>query len=236
MPRRVVPILPAPLASSRSASRSRWNGRISAQLSAMRSVSGVATTPCSPSRSISALQRPGIEHDAVADHRRRAADDARGQQRQLVDLVADDQRVAGIVPALEAHDHVGALGEPVDDLALALVAPLRADHRYVGHDMILACRANPRDLRRTRRAGGSTRMRGAPSGPAQRMSIVQRGPRHRSRDACQLRLGRVAAVQRRDGDPACGAHRAPRLRAGVPSGRNSRRRSRRSPAPSSASA
>ena len=54
-------------------------------------------------------------------------DDAGREQRQLVGLVADDQRVAGIVAALEAHDHVGAAGEPVDDLALALVAPLRAD-------------------------------------------------------------------------------------------------------------
>ena len=36
-------------------------------------------------------------------------DDARRQQRQLVGLLADDERVAGIVAALEAHDDVGAL-------------------------------------------------------------------------------------------------------------------------------
>ncbi len=58
---------------------------------------------------------------------------ARGQQRQLVGVAVDDQRVAGIVAALEAHDDVGALGQPVDDLALALVAPLGADHDDVGH-------------------------------------------------------------------------------------------------------
>jgi hypothetical protein len=46
MPRRVVPILPAPEASSRSASRSRWIGRISGQVSAIISTSGVMTTPC----------------------------------------------------------------------------------------------------------------------------------------------------------------------------------------------
>ncbi|MNC87362.1 hypothetical protein D3C83_30830 [compost metagenome] len=40
---------------------------------------------------------------------------------------ADHQRVAGVVPALEAHHALRAVGEPVDDLALALVAPLRAD-------------------------------------------------------------------------------------------------------------
>ncbi len=65
------------------------------------------------------------------------AHDARGQQRQLVDDTADDQRMAGIVAALEAHDHVGALAEPIDDLALALVAPLRADYRDISHDVPL---------------------------------------------------------------------------------------------------
>ena len=35
--------------------------------------------------------------------------------------------MAGVVTALEPDDGVGAAGEPVDDLALALVAPLRAD-------------------------------------------------------------------------------------------------------------
>ena len=79
------------------------------------------------------LQRPRIEHHAVADHRRRAADDARWQQRQLVGLVADDERMAGVVAALEAHDHVGAARQPVDDLALAFVAPLGADDGDVSH-------------------------------------------------------------------------------------------------------
>ena len=59
MPRRVVPILPAPLASSRSESRSRWNGRISAQLSAIISVSGLIDTPCAVSFSTSALSAQG---------------------------------------------------------------------------------------------------------------------------------------------------------------------------------
>jgi hypothetical protein len=35
--------------------------------------------------------------------------------------------VAGIVAALEAHDQIGAAAQPVDDLALALIAPLAAD-------------------------------------------------------------------------------------------------------------
>ncbi len=79
-------------------------------------------------------QRPGVEDDAVADDAELAgADDAGRQERQLVDGAVDDQRVAGIVAALKARDHVGALAQPVDDLALALVAPLRADDHHVAH-------------------------------------------------------------------------------------------------------
>ena len=40
---------------------------------------------------------------------------------------ADDERVAGVVAALEPYDSRRALGQPVDDLALAFVPPLRAD-------------------------------------------------------------------------------------------------------------
>ena len=79
-------------------------------------------------------QRMRIEHDAVADDRELVrAHDAGGQKRQLVDRAADDERVAGIVPALEPHDHVGLLGQPVDDLALALVAPLGAHDNHIRH-------------------------------------------------------------------------------------------------------
>ena len=49
-----------------------------------------------------------IEDDAVADHGELARPhDAGGQERQLVGLAADDEGMAGIVAALEAHDHVG---------------------------------------------------------------------------------------------------------------------------------
>jgi len=42
--------------------------------------------------------------------------------------------VAGIMAALEADDDVSLLGQPIDDLALALVAPLGADHDNVCHE------------------------------------------------------------------------------------------------------
>src|SRR3546814_2013332 len=37
----------------------------------------------------------------------------------------------GVVPALKTHDAIGALGQPIDDLAFALIAPLGADNCYV---------------------------------------------------------------------------------------------------------
>ncbi len=75
-----------------------------------------------------------IDHHAVADHRSfEGRKHARRQQRQLVGDAVDDQRVAGIVAALEAHDDVGLLRQPVDDLALPLVAPLGADDDDIGH-------------------------------------------------------------------------------------------------------
>ena len=79
-------------------------------------------------------QRPGIDHHAVADHRQLAlAHHAGRQQRQLIGGAVDHQRVAGIVAALEAHHDIGALRQPIDDLALAFVTPLGADDHDIGH-------------------------------------------------------------------------------------------------------
>jgi hypothetical protein len=41
--------------------------------------------------------------------------------------------MAGIMAALEAHDHVRTLGKPIDNFAFAFVTPLRTDHDYVRH-------------------------------------------------------------------------------------------------------
>jgi hypothetical protein len=35
------------------------------------------------------------------------------------------------VPALEAHYSLGVIRQPIDDLALAFVTPLGADHHYI---------------------------------------------------------------------------------------------------------
>jgi hypothetical protein len=77
-------------------------------------------------------QRIGREDDAVADVAGDAvAQDARGHEVQHGLLAADDQRVAGVVAALETHHAPGVVGQPIDDLAFALVAPLGADDNDV---------------------------------------------------------------------------------------------------------
>ena len=82
-------------------------------------------------------QRARIEHNAVANDRQLAWSDNPGrQQRELVGDPVDHQRMAGIVPALEADHDVGLLGQPIDDLAFALVPPLGADHDHIGHEVL----------------------------------------------------------------------------------------------------
>ena len=69
-----------------------------------------------------------IEHDAVADHAVAArAQHAAGNQLQDELLAVDDDRVPGIVSAGIARHDREAFRQHVDDLALALVSPLRAN-------------------------------------------------------------------------------------------------------------
>src|SRR5690606_35775476 len=67
-------------------------------------------------------------HHAIADE---AADtvakDAGGNEVKHGLLAADHKRVPGVVPALEAHHGGCPVGQQIDDFALALIAPLRAD-------------------------------------------------------------------------------------------------------------
>jgi hypothetical protein len=41
--------------------------------------------------------------------------------------------VSGVVPALKPRDDIGPFGQPIDNLAFSLVAPLGAYDDYVGH-------------------------------------------------------------------------------------------------------
>ncbi len=78
-----------------------------------------------------------VDDDAIADDGKLSRPhDARGQQRKLIGHAVDDERVPGVMAALEAHDDVSLERQPVDDFALALVAPLGADHRHIRHGRI----------------------------------------------------------------------------------------------------
>ena len=134
MPLPVVPILPLPLSSrcaSRAASTATWNGRISGHDSLM-SRRERTSTPMRLEPLDLAQQVRRVDHHAVADVAGHAlAHDARWDQLQRRLDALDDQRVAGVVAALEAHHALRVVGQPVDDLALAFVAPLGADHDHV---------------------------------------------------------------------------------------------------------
>ena len=79
-------------------------------------------------------QRGRIDDQAVADHGLLArAQNAAGNQLQNELLLADEHRVAGVVPALIARHDIEPLGEEIDDLSLALVSPLGAQDDDVFH-------------------------------------------------------------------------------------------------------
>ena len=81
-------------------------------------------------------------------------DDARGQQRELIGLAVDDQRVSGVVAALKTHHDVGRNRQPIDDLALALVAPLGADHDHIRHRRAIPRPCQKQKPRRQRQWAG----------------------------------------------------------------------------------
>jgi hypothetical protein len=82
-------------------------------------------------------QRLGVHHHAVADHAARVGmKHAAWNQLQDELLRADLDGVARVVAALIAGDDVKFLREQIDDLALAFVAPLGAQHDDVAHDSV----------------------------------------------------------------------------------------------------
>ena len=76
----------------------------------------------------------GVDDEAGAEHALLAPQDPRGHVLELVRLAVGDDRVARVGAALVAADEVRMLGEQIDDLALALVPPLRADDDCRGHE------------------------------------------------------------------------------------------------------
>ena len=81
-----------------------------------------------------AHERDRVDHDAIPDdaHFSRAQN-AGGNEVQDVFVAALDDGVAGVISALAADDDVGVAGQDIDDLALAFIAPLRADQYRICH-------------------------------------------------------------------------------------------------------
>ena len=70
-------------------------------------------------------ERQRIERDTIRNHiDLPLVQDPRGDQMQDVLLLTNDDRVPGVRAALIAHDDIGVLGKEIDDLPLALIAPL----------------------------------------------------------------------------------------------------------------
>ena len=92
-----------------------------------------------------AAQYARVDDDAVADHAQLAGvEDAGRDQVELERLAVAHDRVAGVVAALEADHGMRPLGKQVDDLALALVAPLGTDYHESWHDERSLRRVSPR--------------------------------------------------------------------------------------------
>ena len=110
---------------------SMWRA-VSPSSSLMR-VAGLTTTP-----------GPDDARDVRVEHARR-------DEVELEDLVAEHDRVAGVVAALVADGHRDLLGQEVGRLALALVAPLEPDDDGGRHQPTASASRGPR--RPARRAG-----------------------------------------------------------------------------------
>ena len=134
MPRAVVPILPAAQAASLRESCSLCQG--------MTTWAALADGAGSPARrlrrgprsaSISSMADGRVEHHAVADdvHHALACRMPQGIRCRANFWPLDGDGVAGVGPAAIADDVLAAAGQGVDELALALVAPLQPDNGVI---------------------------------------------------------------------------------------------------------
>src|SRR4030095_11000833 len=79
-------------------------------------------------------QRRRIHNDTIADDAGLSGmQDAGRNKVENKPLLADDNRMTGIMAALEADDQIGRLGQKVHNLPLALVSPLGSNNDDVGH-------------------------------------------------------------------------------------------------------
>ena len=117
-------------------------------------------------------QHPRVQHHAVADHAGLLrVEDARRDQVELELLALADDRVAGVVAALEAHDHLGPLRKQVGDLSLPLVAPLGADYDHARHERWIVTGSTPPTARAWTRWSGPKSGSGSPQISTRRETV-----------------------------------------------------------------
>ena len=113
---------------------SRWNGNM--RCARLLTISRLlpTSTPAVRSVSISWIRAAGsitrpLPITAVDSRPQNAA------RNQLQDVLrtADEDSVAGVVPALVSSDDVEAIGEKIDDLSFTFVTPLRTQNNNVAH-------------------------------------------------------------------------------------------------------
>src|SRR2546427_10564779 len=96
-------------------------------------------------------KRLRIDYHAVAKHASLALmHDSRWQKMQHEGSITYLHRVTGIVAALIANDDVKALGQQIDDLAFAFIAPLGADDRDNHKTQKTEVRGQPIDTKQAR--------------------------------------------------------------------------------------
>ena len=178
--------------------------------------------PRDSSSSSSEMRTAGIDDAARSDRAPLPGDDPGRDLPDLVGLVVDDDGVAGVRPALVAADQIGLLREQVDDLALPLVAPLRADDDGRGHAGQSTARVQtlepprPRAPALPRRRGATAETFGRPdaahglSAPARSPTMTSGSPpsERRRREQRQRSRGRETADDECRADGARLAERA----------------------------
>ncbi len=79
-------------------------------------------------------QCPRVHHHPIADDGQLTATHNAGrQQAEFVDRAINHQRMTRVMTALKTHHHIGPFGQPVHNLAFALIAPLGANHNNIRH-------------------------------------------------------------------------------------------------------
>ncbi len=191
MPRDVVPIFRSPRRASDSRSRSRWYGRMRCALSLTNEP---AVDVDAGARELVDLreQRLRIHDDAVADDAGDAGmQDARRNQPQHELRAVDVDGVPGVVSALVARDDVETRREQVDDLALAFIAPLGAEHSEIHSRMHDSTSTGRRATRRGDAGRGDGSGRRAP-----RAAMRERSVRVKRKNIFDFRLTSCAALSK----------------------------------------